>query len=551
MAVRPSTLIVFIAFAIACGDAADDPPVAATGGGKVEVLSRGAAFRGVNGILVGPDGLLWAASVVTPAIAAFDTDSGDEVLRLGPESGIAGPDDLAFGPDGSLYWTDISVGNVGRRSPDGSVRVVASPGPGVNPITFSDDGRLFVSQCFFDHRLFEIDPDGEEEPRLITDQLGPGCGLNGMDWGPDDRLYGPRWFQGEVVKVDVDSGSWETVADGFGVPAAVKFDSRQRLHVLDSLAGEVWRVEGGERELVARVDPSTADNLAFGADDRLFVSSFGDGWVVEILGVDEQRVLSPGGLNMPGGVALAIRDGVAVAYVADFFALRGLDAATGRQVYVARDIIGFSDLGSAMSVATSGDRLLLTSWFDNAVRIWDPAADALVAAFTDFARPIDALAVGEEILVSEIDTGSVIRFDPRQPDARTAVAENLGVPAGLAVLEGEVYVADRASGTVLRILRDGEVVSPPEPVASDLAGPEGIAACGARLCVVEADAGRLSAVDPGSGRVSILAEGLELHVPSQGDFPATMLLNGVASDGRHAWVSGDRANVLYRVTIGG
>ena len=27
-----------------------------------------------------------------------------------------------------------------------------------------------------------------------------------MDWGPDGRLYGPRWFNNEVVSVDVDSG---------------------------------------------------------------------------------------------------------------------------------------------------------------------------------------------------------------------------------------------------------------------------------------------------------------------------------------------------------
>jgi len=34
--------------------------------------------------------------------------------------------------------------------------------------------------------LYILDPDGIEEPRLISDQLGPGCGLNGMDWGPDE-----------------------------------------------------------------------------------------------------------------------------------------------------------------------------------------------------------------------------------------------------------------------------------------------------------------------------------------------------------------------------
>ena len=40
-----------------------------------------------------------------------------------------------------------------------------------------------------------------------------------MDWGPDDKLYGPRWFQGKVARVDVDSGKVATAVDGFGVPA--------------------------------------------------------------------------------------------------------------------------------------------------------------------------------------------------------------------------------------------------------------------------------------------------------------------------------------------
>jgi hypothetical protein len=64
----------------------------------------------------------------------------------GPD-GVLGPDDVTFGPDGSMYWTDILVGEVGRRAPDGTVtkQFVA---PGVNPITFSPDGRLFVGLCF-------------------------------------------------------------------------------------------------------------------------------------------------------------------------------------------------------------------------------------------------------------------------------------------------------------------------------------------------------------------------------------------------------------------
>jgi len=534
----------------ACGDRPEPEPAPAER--AVEVLARGSHFRGTNGIAFGPDGLLYVASVVTPALAAIDPETGEIKTQWGAAEGAKGPDDLAFGPDGSVYWTDISFGDVVRRSPDGTTTIVASPGPGVNPITFSDDGRLFVSQCFFGDKLFEIDPQGAEAPRLISDRLGPGCGLNGMDWGPDDRLYGPRWFQGTVARVDVDTGKVATVAEGFGVPAAVKFDSQGRLHVLDSLRGEIVRVDTatGAREVVGRVPPSTADNLAFDAADRLFVSSFGDGFVVEVLDATSTRTVLAGGVNMPGGLALAPATATAgeVLYLADFFALRGLDPRFGKEVYAAHDIIGFSPLGSTMTVAVDGARLVTTSWFDNAVKVWDPATDQVVVAFTGLKRPIHARPFQGDLVVSEWDTGSVIRLETAQPETRIAIATGIATPAGLAAGADDLYVADRDAGRLLQIVDGGNVQSPAREVARGLAGPEGIElGDDGLLYVVEADADRLSRVDPETGEVEVLVDGLALHVPSQGDFPTTMLFNGLALGAERIYVTGDAENVIYAI----
>ena len=269
-------------------------------GATVTVLAQGGPLHGSNGIYFGPDGNLYIASVVSSQILAIDPESGATVASYGPEEGVNGPDDLIFDADGAMYWTDIAGGEVGKRTPDGVTSIVGAPGPGANPITFSDDGRLFVSQCFLGTHLFEIDPEGVEEPRLINDELGPGCGLNGMDWGPDDKLYGPRWFNAEVARVDVDSGEAEIVATDFGIPAAVKFDSQGRLHVLDTLRGEVVRIDldSGEREVVGRPGVGL-DNLALDADDRIFVSSFMNGSIVEVTGPGHQ----PRGVAQPRQLA--------------------------------------------------------------------------------------------------------------------------------------------------------------------------------------------------------------------------------------------------------
>ena len=534
------------ALAVLAGCDSPDVEVMETGAKGVRTIGARASFRGVNGILFGPDGDLYLTSAVTPAVARIDPASGEILDTWGVDDGAKSPDDLAFGPDGSVYWTDISDGEVAMRTPAGETRVVASPGVGVNPITFSDDGRLFVSQCFMDTNLFELDPAGEREPRLIRDDLGPGCGLNGMDWGSaDGRLYGPRWFRGEVVRIDVDSGEMETVASGFEVPAAVKFNSAGVLHVLDALRGEVVRVgEDGGKEVVAHVQPGL-DNFAFDVSDRLFISSFADGFIVEATSPGENRMVLAGGLNMPGGVALIGGGDATRLVVADFFALRQLDPATGDELGVVRDVIGFSDIGTSMSVhAADAGHLVLSSWFDNAVRLWDPAADALVQLFGELAAPIDAIQFEGDIVVSQWGAGNVIAFSPDNPAEKRVLAEGLSGPAGLTAAGGVLYVADNLAGTLLRV-GDGGV----ETVAAGLDQPEGLAAANGSIYVVEAGAGRVIAVDTGSGESTTVAEDLELHVPASGAFPSTMLFNGIATDGETAWVGGDAANTVYVIDL--
>ena len=528
------------------GCAAPEPPEPAEA--TVTVLARGGPLHGTNGVYFGPDGRLYVASVSSAAVAALDPESGAIVERWGPEEGVKGPDDLTFGPDGSMFWTDFEFGDVGRRTPDGTTTVVASPGLGVNPITFSDDGRLFVCLCILGDQLFEIDPDGIEKPRLISDRLGPGCGLNGMDWGPDDRLYGPRLFYNEVVRVDVESGIVETVASGFQTPVAVKFDSQDRLHVLDTGAGEVVRVDvaTGDTEVVGRVGVGS-DNLAFNAEDRLFVSSFTHSSIVEVTGPETIRTVISGGISWPGGLAyVPSTGGSGRLFLADSTALRELDPATGAQVNA---VIGsVSDVGSVMSVHPHGTQLILSG--PTTVSIWDPDGDRLVARFEGFKEAVDALPLGDDIIVSEYETGRVLRFHPASPDVRTVIASGLEEPAGLAVHGGDLYVADR-SGTLFQILDDGERLDPPRPVASGLAGPEGIAADeDGTLYVVEEDAGRVTQVDPETGAATLVADGLALHGVERRILEETTsvgFLAGIAVGNGSLYVSGYPESRVYRI----
>lgn len=236
--------------------------------------------KGANGITFDANDLLYIASLRGNEIVVANASTGIILKRLGLEQGVETPDDLIFGPDGSLYWTSLETGKVCRLSPQG-LRTEQMLSPGVNPIAFSDDGRLFVGIAYKDDALYELDPFFRHEPRLILSNLG---WLNGMDWGKDGYLYAPVWSKGQVVRIDVDSGKMVLVADGFGKPAAVKFDSRGCLHLVDYQTGRLWQIDiqTGKKQVLVQLS-LLLDNLAFDSQDRLFVSHGKEGNIYEIL----------------------------------------------------------------------------------------------------------------------------------------------------------------------------------------------------------------------------------------------------------------------------
>ena len=122
---------------------------------------------------------------------------------------------------------------------------VANLGTGVNPITFSDDGLLFVGLAFMADSLFEVYLDGRP-PRLINATPG----INAFDWW-DGYLYAPRPDKGEVVRIDVDApgGNITPVVTGLVQPSAVDISDDGRMYVL---AGQRAPSTSSTRSRVAR-----------------------------------------------------------------------------------------------------------------------------------------------------------------------------------------------------------------------------------------------------------------------------------------------------------
>ena len=513
-----------------------------------KVIARGAPMHGANGLYFDKNDRLYIASFHGREIVVMDPDSGKILDRIGPDRGVDTPDDLTFGPDGSLYWTALGTGEVGKLTPDGKKVTVAKGLPGANPITFSDDGRLFMARCFMGDGLYELDPNGVKPPRPIDEKL---VDFNGFDFGPDGKLYGPIFTGGKLIAVDVDSGAMRTVAEGFKVPAAAKFDAQGRLFVLDQAQGKVFLVNpaSGQKTEYATIEPGL-DNLAFDSKGRLFVSNANTAAIYEVRADGTVRTVSPGGFTNVVGIAVLPRDGGESVYVGSVFSVAEFDGATGQQRSFVQALIGASPLQMPATLAADGTSLVISSWLNNSVQVWDPATNVVSVKYTDVAAPLNAIRFQGDIVVAELGSKPprVVRISAADPTQRTTLAE-MGVPAGLAATGQDLWATDWAAGTVVQIVKGGQQVKPPAVVASGLKGPEGLAiAPDGSLLVVESLAGKLSRIALPGGTVSTIAEGLELGAAGPAGMPPVWRLDSVAVGPSGAiYVGGDKANVLYRI----
>ena len=499
-------------------------------------IGRSSILNGPNGVYVSPiDGNVYVASVIGSEITVHDPRTGELLDRIGAERGVNGPDDLVIAPDGTLYWTELIAGNVGMLKPDGTMRT-QFVAPGVNPITLSDDGRLFVARDFLGDGLYELDPELLAPPQVIIPDL---VGFNGMDFGPDGLLYGPLFFGGALARIDVDAAvpAPEIVATGFRIPGAVAFSPEGVLHAVDFAEGQVVRVdvETGATEVLADID-GVLDNVAFGADGTLFTTAFADGQLLTLTPGNQLRALNQTGFIAPGGVAV---DDDGSVWVADFFSIREMQSSRNpaTSYYDRFDPPGVG-AASANTIDVSGDHLITTGWFSNSVQVLERSDGSIVEDIRILALPVNAIDHGGVLAVSQLGAANVV-------DGRTGTVLLDGVlayPLGLASDGDTLYVGDWALGNVWAVPSGGG----PTLLATGLANPEGMTVDGDRLLVVEEGADRVSAVDLASGVVSPVITGLSLGDPVVPGGVLHGLVSSVDATARSIFVTSDTDNALYR-----
>jgi len=533
----------------------------AVGDGKwtVEpVIKGGALHGGPNGMAFQASGKLLVGSVVGQTIFEVDPKGGEAKVWVGPGAGMA--DDLAIGPDGTVYWASLAIGKIHARKGDGPVRVVAEGLPGIDSLAFHPDGRLFASQDFLADTLLEIDPTGAKPPRKVGENLDtvpnvPTGGINGFQFGKDRRLYGPLWNRGQIVAINPDTMATEIILDGMKTPSSVRLDAAGNLWTLDYARGELLHIDAKtHKKTVAAERPGlkpVLDNLGIDGEGRIYVSNSADNSLQVYEGYDpatgaggKLRTLIAGRLSVPGGLAIAKGPGGDELYLADFFAFRRINPGNGRITDVA--LMQADPLIYPTAVTANAKTLVLSSWFGGTLQVIDRQSEKTTNVLAGFVAPQDAIGLDDgSFVVAELGTGKLLKVSA-DGKTRNALAEGLVAPVGIAADGKAYFVTEFGAGNVTRV---DAASGAKTVVAKGLSFPEGAAFDkDGKLIVAEVGKKRIVSVDPASGAVEEIAAGLVFGDAGPPGLPPSFVATGIAvgSDGAIYYGSASEA-ALYRL----
>lgn len=264
-----------------------------------EPLEDQTAPPSINGITVQGD-TIWVASIEGDQILQVDRETGAILQRF--DTAGAGPDDVALAPDGSVWSTGFSNGDVGRID-DGEYAVATRIKSGINPIAVDADGLVWIGSYGPGGDLYRLDPDdlppeGEAPPALVSGTMPDinafGILEDGTIVAPSGGIAGP----GSAIAIDPETGDFTTIVGDLPGVAAGTVDDDGNAYVLANVTGEVIQVDVDAKtsKVVQTVKQgSPFDNLAFAEDGTLYVSSFTAATITEVAADGTERLITIGG----------------------------------------------------------------------------------------------------------------------------------------------------------------------------------------------------------------------------------------------------------------
>jgi gluconolactonase len=235
------------------------------------------------------------------------TGGGANGATLGPDGAlyVANNGGLSLGHEGRWMPPDPIAGRIQRVTLDGHVSDVATALPGAPPnrpndLCFGPDGLLYYTDPHNWEDLANLKPGRVARTTLdgaVTLLAEIPAFPNGIAFGLDDRLYVAQSVLQRIVVMDATPGArplpHATLQRGY--PDGFCFDRTGRLWVAGSLGDviEVFEPDGRPREVIDMGAGSEPTNCCLG-DGRLYVTLAGTGQLVAIDVDAEPLPLYPG-----------------------------------------------------------------------------------------------------------------------------------------------------------------------------------------------------------------------------------------------------------------
>lgn len=223
------------------------------------------------------------------------TGGGANGAALGPDGAlyIANNGGLSLGHDGRWLAPEEIPGRIQRVTLAGEVRDVAVELPGVPPnrpndLCFGPDGLLYYTDPHNWEDLANLGVGRVARTTLAgkVELLAEVPGFpNGIAFGPDDRLYVAQSVMQRILVIEPVPGATPTTHATLpqGFPDGFCFDAAGRLYVAGSLGDVlvVFEPDGGVREVIEMGRGSEPTNCCLG-DGRLYVTLAGSGELVAL-----------------------------------------------------------------------------------------------------------------------------------------------------------------------------------------------------------------------------------------------------------------------------
>jgi sugar lactone lactonase YvrE len=504
---------VFSQVALAAGPQVLDP------GYKIVSIVKGTPFPGCNGATIGMDGALYVAHTGNGTVSRIDLKTMKAKTFVPPYAGAFILDDITSDDKGNFYATGTTplVGKVYRFDKTGMKKVIGKGFLAPNGIQYNKrTGRLFMTECFQGNRVFELDPNGVKEAKLLVkENVIPVPEGFDFDPGTNDLII-PDMGTGKILRVNPDTGNITTIADKFAAPIALKVGP-DKMAYFPQLGGAVYRLslDGKKREKLAQLPPGL-DNLALTKDGRLFITSYWDATVYEVAtdGSGKFKTLFSKGPNQVTGIIVK-KDKV---LISDAIMIRKVE----KDQYIPTKLNAWALHKMPLTLGLAdgpGDQVFWPDCVHNAVAIGDPSTGKFKAIAGGLNRPVAVVMSKTEpkVYVAEYAGGQITEVSLTD-GAKKVLASGLEGPLALAIIDSTLYVAESKAGRISKVgLTDGikdvfvsGVVGKVGALANDGSG---------NLLALDGASGRLFRIDPKNLGISAVAANLPVGYAVIGSHP--------------------------------